>query len=99
MLNNIQEGASETDLSVLPKYRFQVSNDENKPDIHVGAGRMVPVESNVGYLAVERVLLPEDAVSLINNLIIPNRYNVAILILIYERNVLCFLLFRSVAYV
>ncbi|XP_071692620.1 E3 ubiquitin protein ligase RIE1 [Rutidosis leptorrhynchoides] len=55
-----QEGASEADLSVLPKYRFQVSSDnEDKPD--VGAGRMVPVDSNVGYLAVERVLLPEDA--------------------------------------
>ncbi|KAI3729274.1 hypothetical protein L6452_17927 [Arctium lappa] len=54
-----QEGASEADLNSLPKYRFQVSNDEGKPD--VGAGRMVPVESNVGCLAVERVLLPEDA--------------------------------------
>lgn len=61
-MKNIQEGASEADLNVLPKYRFQVSSDENKPD--VGAGKMVPVESNVGYLAVERVLLPEDAVSL-----------------------------------
>ncbi|KVH96201.1 Beta-Casp domain-containing protein [Cynara cardunculus var. scolymus] len=54
-----QEGASEADLSSLPKYRFQVSNDDEKPD--VGAGRMVPVESNVGCLAIERVLLPEDA--------------------------------------
>nr|GEW93903.1 E3 ubiquitin-protein ligase RIE1-like [Tanacetum cinerariifolium] len=55
-----QEGASEADLNVLPKYKFQVSNDENKPD--VGAGRMVPIESNASsYLAVERVLLPEDA--------------------------------------
>nr|XP_043639989.1 cleavage and polyadenylation specificity factor subunit 3-II [Erigeron canadensis] len=54
-----QEGASEADLNVLPKYRFQVSNDENKHD--VGAGKMVPIESNAGYLAVERVLLPEDA--------------------------------------
>ncbi|KAJ9548999.1 hypothetical protein OSB04_021542 [Centaurea solstitialis] len=54
-----QEGASEADLSSLPKYRFQVSNDEEKPD--VGAGRMVPVESNVASFAVERVLLPEDA--------------------------------------
>ena len=59
----LQEGASEADLNVLPKYRFQVSNDENKPD--VGAGRMIPIESNASsYLAVERVLLPEDAVSL-----------------------------------
>ncbi|KAI3699019.1 hypothetical protein L2E82_42994 [Cichorium intybus] len=54
-----QDGASESDINALPKYRFQVSNnDENKPD--VGAGKMIPVESN-GYLAVERVLLPEDA--------------------------------------
>lgn len=57
----MQEGASDSDLNVLPKYKFQVSSDENKPD--VGAGKMVPLESNVGYLAVERVLLPEDAVS------------------------------------
>ncbi|XP_076909670.1 E3 ubiquitin protein ligase RIE1-like [Bidens hawaiensis] len=55
-----QEGASDSDLSVLPKYRFHASKDnEDKPD--VGAGRMVPVESNGGQLAVERVLLPEDA--------------------------------------
>ncbi|KAL8267568.1 hypothetical protein R6Q59_004912 [Mikania micrantha] len=55
-----QEGASEADLSALPKYKFQVSSDDDgKPD--VGAGRMIPVESNVGYMAVERVLLPEDA--------------------------------------
>ncbi|KAL4590577.1 hypothetical protein LXL04_003511 [Taraxacum kok-saghyz] len=55
-----QEGASEADLNILPKYKFQLSNnDENKPDI--GAGRMIPVVSNVGHMAVERVLLPEDA--------------------------------------
>ncbi|KAK1437688.1 hypothetical protein QVD17_03484 [Tagetes erecta] len=52
-----QEGASEADLTVLPKYKFQVSNGNP----NVGAGRMIPVESNTGYLAVERVLLPEDA--------------------------------------
>ncbi|KAM0058688.1 putative transcription factor C2H2 family [Helianthus debilis subsp. tardiflorus] len=38
---------------------FQASNDNDiKPN--VGAGRMIPIESNGGYLAVERVLLPED---------------------------------------
>ncbi|KAJ0692837.1 putative transcription factor C2H2 family [Helianthus annuus] len=55
-----QEGASDADLNALPKYRFQASKDnEDKPE--VGAGRMVPAESNGGHLAVERVLLPEDA--------------------------------------
>ncbi|XP_065855515.1 E3 ubiquitin protein ligase RIE1-like isoform X2 [Euphorbia lathyris] len=54
-----QEGASEADLSTLPKYRFQVMSDEEKPG--VGAGKMVPIETSSAYLANERVLLPEDA--------------------------------------
>ncbi|KAL2518716.1 zinc finger protein [Abeliophyllum distichum] len=54
-----QEGASEADLSILPKYRFQISKDENKQGI--GGGRMVPIETNNGYMAEERILLPEDA--------------------------------------
>lgn len=57
-----QEGASEADLSILPKYRFQISSNDKKPS--VGAGRMIPVETSSGYLANERVLLPEDAVCL-----------------------------------
>lgn len=56
-----QEGASEADLSILTKYRFQLFNEEEKPS--VGAGKMVPVETSSGYLANERILLPEDAVS------------------------------------
>ncbi|CAI9785489.1 unnamed protein product [Fraxinus pennsylvanica] len=54
-----QEGASEADLSLLPKYRFQISKDEDKQGI--GGGRMVPIETNNGYMAEERILLPEDA--------------------------------------
>ncbi|WCJ33620.1 Zinc finger C3HC4 type (RING finger) family protein [Euphorbia peplus] len=54
-----QEGASEADLSTLPKYRFQVISDEEKPG--VGAGKMIPIETSSGYLANERILLPEDA--------------------------------------
>ncbi|KAK9750252.1 hypothetical protein RND81_02G182300 [Saponaria officinalis] len=54
-----QEGASEADLSVLPKYRFHMSSNSEKPG--VGAGVMVPVHTGSGYLATERVLLPEDA--------------------------------------
>ncbi|CAN4090465.1 unnamed protein product [Withania somnifera] len=54
-----QEGASEEDLRVLPKYRFHIWKDEEKPS--VGAGRMVPIETSSGYLATERILLPEDA--------------------------------------
>ncbi|XWS34432.1 hypothetical protein CRYUN_Cryun21dG0038300 [Craigia yunnanensis] len=54
-----QEGASEADLSILPKYRFQIINNGEKPS--VGAGKMVPVETRGGYLANERILLPEDA--------------------------------------
>ncbi|KAK6242375.1 hypothetical protein SCA6_007764 [Theobroma cacao] len=54
-----QEGASEADLSILPKYRFQIINNGGKAS--VGAGKMVPVETSSGYLANERILLPEDA--------------------------------------
>ncbi|CAK9164413.1 unnamed protein product [Ilex paraguariensis] len=56
-----QEGASEADLSILPKYTFQISSEEEKQSI--GAGRMVPLETHSGYLANEQTLLPEDAVS------------------------------------
>lgn len=54
-----QEGASEADLGILPRYRFRISGDDEKP--RVGAGTMVPVETSSAYLATERVLLPEDA--------------------------------------
>ncbi|KAJ0094510.1 hypothetical protein Patl1_15549 [Pistacia atlantica] len=54
-----QEGASEADLSILPKYRFQILNSDEKPG--VGAGKMIPLETSSGYLANERILLPEDA--------------------------------------
>ncbi|KAK7308666.1 hypothetical protein VNO77_42286 [Canavalia gladiata] len=54
-----QEGASEADLSMLPKYKFRILNNEDKPN--GGAGSMVPVETGSGYLANERLLLPEDA--------------------------------------
>ncbi|KAA8528997.1 hypothetical protein F0562_033515 [Nyssa sinensis] len=54
-----QEGASEADLGILPKYKFQISSNGEKPS--VGAGRMVPIEASSGYLANERILLPEDS--------------------------------------
>lgn len=54
-----QEGASDTDLSILPKYRFHICKDEEK--FSAGTGRMVPIETSSGYLANERLLLPEDA--------------------------------------
>ncbi|CAK8570422.1 unnamed protein product [Lathyrus sativus] len=54
-----QEGASEADLSILPKYRFRLSNNEEKAS--GGAGSMVPTDTSSEYLANERILLPEDA--------------------------------------
>ncbi|XP_047152525.1 E3 ubiquitin protein ligase RIE1-like [Vigna umbellata] len=54
-----QEGASEADLSILPKYRFRILSNEDKPS--GGAGSMVPIETSSAYLANERLLLPEDA--------------------------------------
>ncbi|XP_042483935.1 E3 ubiquitin protein ligase RIE1-like [Macadamia integrifolia] len=53
-----QEGASEADLTILPKYKFRIRSDE-KPN--AGAGSMVPIETNSGCLADERLLLPEHA--------------------------------------
>ncbi|KAJ7942879.1 E3 ubiquitin-protein ligase family [Quillaja saponaria] len=54
-----QEGATEADLSILPKYRFQILNNEEKPS--GGAGSMVPIETSSEHLEDERILLPEDA--------------------------------------
>ncbi|KAK7251651.1 hypothetical protein RIF29_35027 [Crotalaria pallida] len=54
-----QDGASESDLSVLPKYRFQMTSNEEK--VSEGGGLMVPIETGSGYSANERILLPEDA--------------------------------------
>uniref|UniRef100_A0A7N0TGQ4 RING-type E3 ubiquitin transferase n=1 Tax=Kalanchoe fedtschenkoi TaxID=63787 RepID=A0A7N0TGQ4_KALFE len=57
-----QEGASEADLSILPKYKFRLLNSEEKPNCE-GGGKMIPQESGNGYMALahERILLPEDA--------------------------------------
>ncbi|KAI5394569.1 E3 ubiquitin protein ligase rie1, variant 2 [Lathyrus oleraceus] len=55
-----QEGASEADLSILPKYRFRLLNNEEKAS--GGAGSMVPTDTSSEYLDNERILLPEDAV-------------------------------------
>lgn len=54
-----QDGATEADLSILPKYRFEAFNNSDKPG--VGVGKMIPVETSSAYLANERVLLSEDA--------------------------------------
>ena len=45
---------------MLPRYRFEANNEEKSG---VGAGTMFPTETSSGYLANERILLPEDAVS------------------------------------
>lgn len=50
-----QEGATESDLRTLPKYRYQICSDVEKAG---GAGSMVPIG---GELAEEHVLLREDA--------------------------------------
>ncbi|KAF8378588.1 hypothetical protein HHK36_029936 [Tetracentron sinense] len=54
-----QEGASEADLNILPKYRYEICSKLEITD--EGAGSMVPVATSGGYLANKRVLLPEDA--------------------------------------
>ncbi|CAL5215234.1 unnamed protein product [Lathyrus oleraceus] len=51
------EGASESDLSILPKFKFHAASDEETPSLK--GGSMVPIENSSG--ANERVLSPEDA--------------------------------------
>ncbi|KAJ4909788.1 hypothetical protein Rs2_04409 [Raphanus sativus] len=55
-----QEGASEADLSILPKYKFQMMNNGEKQSD--GGGKMIPMEAaGTEYSGNERVLLAEDA--------------------------------------
>ncbi|CAN7129758.1 unnamed protein product [Brassica rapa subsp. narinosa] len=54
-----QEGASEADLSILPKYKFQMMNNGEKQTD--GGGKMIPIEAGAEYSGNERVLEPEDA--------------------------------------
>ncbi|PWA80657.1 Glucose/ribitol dehydrogenase [Artemisia annua] len=56
-----QEGASDADINILPKYVYVLSNDEEQPDVILS--RMVPVGTNSPDFNVERFLLNEDAVS------------------------------------
>lgn len=53
-----QEGASDADLSILPRYRFEQTcgNGENASP---GAGSMIPIATSTGDAENERVLLPE----------------------------------------
>ncbi|CAL0308386.1 unnamed protein product [Lupinus luteus] len=54
----VQEGASDADHIILPRYKFRIlSNDEKATG---GAGTMFPIKNGSGYLAKERILLPED---------------------------------------
>lgn len=57
-----QEDASKADTSIIPQYRFEVSNDGMQPDGMTG--RMVPMHTNGPDFSVERLLLLEDTVSL-----------------------------------
>ncbi|KAG6407603.1 hypothetical protein SASPL_130599 [Salvia splendens] len=53
-----QEGASEADLSMLPKYKYQANKDEDT--VSNAAGKMVPIETSSGHMVNELILLPED---------------------------------------
>ncbi|KAJ3694861.1 hypothetical protein LUZ60_000238 [Juncus effusus] len=53
-----QEGASDTDISVLPRYKYSESSSEEKS---TEEGIMVPVFNNSGTSTSERILLREDA--------------------------------------
>ncbi|XP_072982560.1 E3 ubiquitin protein ligase RIE1-like [Typha latifolia] len=54
-----QDGASDADVSILPRYRYVESSDDG-PKITDG-GVMIPILNNSGTSTNERVLLHEDA--------------------------------------
>eukprot|EP00262_Sarcandra_glabra_P000569 TRINITY_DN10684_c0_g1_i1.p1 TRINITY_DN10684_c0_g1~~TRINITY_DN10684_c0_g1_i1.p1 ORF type:complete len:357 (+),score=27.87 TRINITY_DN10684_c0_g1_i1:145-1215(+) len=58
-----QEGASEADISILPRYRFGQTFSNNEGKATGGAGSMIPlpVSTGSGASADERILLPDDA--------------------------------------
>ncbi|XP_004498315.1 E3 ubiquitin protein ligase RIE1-like [Cicer arietinum] len=60
VLYNKPVGASEENLSILPKYRFQIVSNEEKASSG-GFGSIVPVKTTTGHVANERMLLREDA--------------------------------------
>ncbi|ONK54787.1 uncharacterized protein A4U43_UnF11330 [Asparagus officinalis] len=56
-----QEGASDADISMLPRYRYiEPCEDEEKVSVE---GLMIPVTSNGGSSSHEGVLLKEDAIT------------------------------------
>lgn len=55
-----QEGASDADISMLPRYRY-VEPCDNVEKISVEEGVMIPMPNNIGSSSDERVLLREDA--------------------------------------
>lgn len=54
-----QEGASDADIGVLPRYKYSVANE----DVEKGTdeGLMIPILNNSGASTSERILLNEDA--------------------------------------
>ncbi|XP_062222090.1 E3 ubiquitin protein ligase RIE1-like [Phragmites australis] len=54
-----QEGASDADISVLPRYRYSVSSENEQKG--TDEGLMIPILNNGGTSTSERILLSEDA--------------------------------------
>ncbi|XP_042474515.1 E3 ubiquitin protein ligase RIE1-like [Zingiber officinale] len=54
-----QEGASDADISILPKYQYHVSCED--PEKTAEEGVMIPLNPGRGNLSSERILLHEDA--------------------------------------
>ncbi|GKD00712.1 E3 ubiquitin protein ligase RIE1-like protein [Tanacetum coccineum] len=55
LIRRQEEGASDADINILPKYIYAVSNDEEQPDLILS--RMVPMGTNGPDFNVERFLL------------------------------------------
>ncbi|KAK1308415.1 E3 ubiquitin protein ligase RIE1 [Acorus calamus] len=55
-----QEGASDADISMLPRYKFSRSSKDGRKEM-TETGLMIPIATNNGFLAEERVISLEDA--------------------------------------
>lgn len=75
-----QEGASDADISILPRYKYAESVDNGEKGSEEGL--MIPILNNSGTSTSERVLLREDAVNSLS-LLIPQLFLFTITLNLY----------------
>lgn len=59
----MQEGASDADIGVLPRYRYSDPSENGEKGADEGV--MIPILNNNGTSTSERILLREDAVRIL----------------------------------